>query len=82
MRVARQSRFHRILGSGTSLICFFWSHRMSSRSLLALAGASFSFPALAHDGHCLLGSHWHATDALGFVAGGVLIALAVWLSKK
>ena len=55
---------------------------MTSRSLLALAGASFSFPALAHDGHGPLGSHWHATDALGFVAVGVLIALAVWLSKK
>jgi hypothetical protein len=55
---------------------------MSSRSLLALAGASFSFPALAHDGHGLLGSHWHATDALGFLAAAGLIALAVWLSKK
>ena len=55
---------------------------MSSRPLLALASALFALPALAHDGHGLLGSHWHATDALGFVAAAGLIALAVWLSKK
>jgi len=82
MGVARQSRFHRILGSGTSLICFFWSHRMTSRKPLVVAAAFYTLPALAHDGHGLFGSHWHATDALGFVAVGVLIALAVWLSKK
>ncbi|MFM9900092.1 MAG: hypothetical protein ACKVOT_03700 [Polaromonas sp.] len=38
--------------------------------------------ALAHDGHGLLGSHWHPSDSLGFVAVAVLTAAAVWLSQK
>jgi hypothetical protein len=37
---------------------------------------------LAHEGHGFTGSHWHASDAAGLAALGVLIALAVWLSKK
>ena len=45
---------------------------------LALA---VSAPALAHDGHGLAGSHWHVTDAWGFVALGVGLAAAIWLSK-
>jgi hypothetical protein len=40
------------------------------------------FPAIAHEGHGLFGSHWHATDVLGFVAVGGLIALALWFSRK
>ncbi|MEY3461033.1 MAG: hypothetical protein RLZZ03_686 [Pseudomonadota bacterium] len=38
-------------------------------------------PALAHDGHGLAGSHWHVTDAWGFVALGVGLAAAIWFSK-
>ena len=38
-------------------------------------------PALAHDGHGLAGSHWHVTDAWGFVALGVGLAVAIWFSK-
>jgi len=52
------------------------------KSLLTIATSLTALPALAHDGHGLFGSHWHATDALGFVVVGGLIALAVWLSKK
>lgn len=37
--------------------------------------------AFAHDGHGLGGSHWHATDVLGFAALGGMVALAVWLSR-
>ncbi|MDO9147188.1 MAG: hypothetical protein Q7U52_05905 [Hydrogenophaga sp.] len=55
---------------------------MTSRKPLVVAAAFSTLPALAHDGHGLLGSHWHATDALGFLAAAGLIALAVWLSKK
>jgi hypothetical protein len=36
--------------------------------LIVLSAASFSHWAQAHDGHGLEGSHWHAWDALGFVA--------------
>ncbi len=45
---------------------------------LALATSA---PALAHDGHGLAGSHWHVTDAWGFVALGAGLAAAIWLSK-
>ena len=38
--------------------------------------------ALAHDGHGLLGSHWHATDLWGFLAVGVLLAIAIWQGRK
>jgi len=38
--------------------------------------------AFAHDGHGLAGSHWHSTDALGFVAVGCLAAVAIWLSGR
>ena len=38
-------------------------------------------PALAHEGHGLAGSHWHVTDAWGFVALGAGLAAAIWLSK-
>ncbi|WP_341906488.1 hypothetical protein [Polaromonas sp. YR568] len=38
--------------------------------------------ASAHDGHGLAGTHWHATDTLGFVLVGVLALAAVWFSRK
>lgn len=34
----------------------------------------------AHDGHGMQGSHWHASDATGFVVLIVMIALTIWLS--
>lgn len=37
--------------------------------------------ALAHDGHAMAGSHWHASDAWGFVVIAAAIALAVWLGR-
>ena len=35
----------------------------------------------AHNGHGLAGTHWHATDVLGFVAAALAVGLAVWLSR-
>ena len=35
-----------------------------------------------HDGHSLQGSHWHATDLWGFVAMGLVLALAIWQGRK
>ena len=35
----------------------------------------------AHEGHGLGGTHWHATDVLGFVAVVALAAL-VWIKRK
>jgi len=45
----------------------------------AMAGASATF---AHEGHGLQGSHWHATDLWGFVAIGLVLALAIWQGRK
>lgn len=55
---------------------------LTIRSLVATALASATFATQAHDGHGLFGSHWHATDALGFVGVAALIGLAVWMSRK
>ena len=38
--------------------------------------------AFAHEGHGLQGSHWHATDLWGFVAIGVVLAIAIWHGRK
>ena len=36
----------------------------------------------AHVGHSQQGSHWHATDLWGFVALGLVLALAIWQGRK
>ncbi|WP_164868317.1 hypothetical protein [Hydrogenophaga sp. NH-16] len=41
-----------------------------------------TLPAFAHEGHGLFGSHWHATDALGFVGVAALVGFAIWMSRK
>jgi hypothetical protein len=38
--------------------------------------------AFAHDGHGLGGTHWHATDVLGFVVAAAFVAVAVYFGKK
>ena len=56
-----------------------------SQQILKLLSLLFALlacaPALAHDGHGLAGSHWHVTDAWGFVALGAGLAAAIWFSK-
>ena len=37
--------------------------------------------ALAHEGHGMEGSHWHATDLLGLVVG-LAVAALVWRSRS
>ena len=47
-------------------------------TLSTLAGS-----ALAHEGHGLPGmAHWHATDVLGFVAIGAVLAAVIWFSGR
>jgi hypothetical protein len=48
--------------------------------LICLAAALPS--AHAHEGHGLGGSHWHASDSLGFVLLGLVIAGAIWASRR
>jgi len=52
------------------------------KPLYAFISCFVSVPALAHEGHGLYGSHWHATDVLGFVGAAAAVAVAIWLSKK
>ena len=42
---------------------------------------TLSTTAFAHDGHGLSGSHWHSTDAWGFVALALAIGAALWLFR-
>ena len=37
--------------------------------------------ALAHEGHGMGATHWHATDTWGFLAVAALTALAIWMSR-
>jgi hypothetical protein len=49
----------------------------------ATAAGLTPFAALAHEGHGLPGaSHWHATDALGFVAVLAVAAGLVWWGRR
>ena len=53
--------------------------------LFTLSCAALCLPAsvaCAHDGHGLGGTHWHATDALGFVVAAALIAAAFYFGQK
>ncbi len=52
------------------------------RFALPLTIALMAHKALAHEGHGLGGTHWHATDVLGFVVAAALVALAVYFGKK
>ena len=56
-----------------------------NRTALKLAAtfgsATLVSATFAHDGHGQVNAHWHATDAWGFVALGVMLVVAVWLSR-
>ena len=50
--------------------------------LLTLPALLLPTLACAHEGHGHAGTHWHATDAWGFVALGLVIAAALWLGRR
>jgi hypothetical protein len=52
------------------------------KHLSALIASLTTLPALAHEGHGLFGSHWHATDALGFIGVAGLVVFAIWMFRK
>lgn len=52
------------------------------KTLVALSLLGSGSLALAHDGHGLGGTHWHASDAWGFVLIAALVGLAWWSSRK
>jgi hypothetical protein len=49
--------------------------------LLLSTAAAIAGVAHAHPGHGPAAEHWHATDAWGFVALGVAVALMLWLRR-
>ena len=51
--------------------------RSAAMALTLLAAHSL---ALAHEGHGMQGSHWHATDVLGLVVG-LAVAALTWRSR-
>ena len=53
----------------------------TTKLIAACAISTVSSGIFAHDGHGLPGAHWHATDVWGFAALGVMVALAIWLSR-
>ncbi len=52
------------------------------KTIAALAIGTIASASLAHEGHGMAGSHWHASDVWGFVALGGMFALAIWLSRR
>ena len=52
------------------------------KTLTGLVMALAAPLALAHEGHGLTLPHWHATDALGFVVLGLVVAAALWASRR
>jgi len=55
--------------------------RFAKRISAAAALLASSAGAMAHQGHGLNGSHWHATDAYGFAFVAALAVIAIWLSR-
>ena len=46
-----------------------------------LAAALSTLPVWAHDGHGMVASHWHASDALGFVALAAVAGAFLWFTR-
>lgn len=54
----------------------------AARLCATAASALLATGALAHEGHSMsASSHWHITDAWGFVALALAVGAAIWLSK-
>lgn len=47
-------------------------------ALLSIAAYAMSTGASAHNGHGMIGTHWHASDTLGFILLLNAVAAVVW----
>jgi hypothetical protein len=56
--------------------------QITTKFIALCAGLTCTKAAFSHEGHGFSGSHWHANDVAGLAALGVLVALAIWLSRK
>ena len=52
------------------------------KNFAALLITTAAAHAMAHDGHGLEGSHWHSTDAWGFVVFGAMALVAWYLGRR
>ena len=52
------------------------------KKINVMLASAIGTAGLAHDGHGLGSTHWHATDVLGFVVAAALVAAAVYFGKK
>lgn len=57
-------------------------HLNALKTLVITSIATLATTAMAHNGHGMGGSHWHATDVGGFVAVAAVIGLAIWFSRS
>ncbi len=59
-------------------------HALTFRLAGPACALGFAAPtALAHDGHGMGATHWHATDAWGFLFVGAVVAVAFyWRGRK
>jgi hypothetical protein len=60
-------------------------HSLLKTALFLIAALALSTGAgdvLAHDGHGMSGSHWHATDLLGLISLAGIFGLAHWLANR
>jgi hypothetical protein len=56
--------------------------RVMEKFSAAAAAMLAATGAMAHEGHGLVGPHWHATDTLGFVLVALLAGLAIWVGRN
>ncbi|MEI2679287.1 MAG: hypothetical protein V9G29_16375 [Burkholderiaceae bacterium] len=53
------------------------------RTAIAWLVLTATSTAFAHEGHGLgSGSHWHASDAWGYIALGAVLVFALWAGRK
>ena len=52
------------------------------KTLIGLVMALAAPLAPAHEGHGSALPHWHATDIWGFVVLGLVVAAALWASRR
>jgi len=56
--------------------------QFAPRLAAATAMLTTTTATLAHEGHALAGSHWHATDTAGFALVALLAGIAIWFSRE